>query len=173
MRNLLVIAAILSALPLAAAAQPPKPIPLLTGAQADYIEYCSGCHGIQATSAPADIPVLRDRVGYFMCTQEGREYLIRLPNVAFAPITDSQQLANLMNFIVFGLGGKSTPRTAKPFQPSEIARLRKQPMSAQSLIDTRDRVVGHLIADKACGAPDSLRFAFPQEAGGAPISRPY
>ena len=57
-------------------------LPELTTPQSDYVEHCSGCHGMQGDSAPAEIPVLRDRIGYFLCTQEGREYLIRLPNVA-------------------------------------------------------------------------------------------
>jgi hypothetical protein len=58
--------------------------------------------------------VLRDRIGYFMCTREGREYLIRLPNVAYAPIPDNQQLADMMNFVVFGLGGPAHPRAPSP-----------------------------------------------------------
>lgn len=53
-----------------------KGVPDLTTAQSDYVEHCSGCHGMQGNSAPADIPVLRDRVGYFMCTQAGA----RLPD---------------------------------------------------------------------------------------------
>ena len=39
-------------------------LPELTGPQSDYVEHCSGCHGMQGNSAPAEIPVLRDRVGY-------------------------------------------------------------------------------------------------------------
>ena len=86
-------------------------LPELTVAQSDYVEHCSGCHGMQGNSAPAEIPVLRDRVGYFMCTQQGREYLIRLPNVAYSAISDNQELADMMNFVVFGLGGNSAPRS--------------------------------------------------------------
>ena len=68
--------------------------------------------------------MLRDRVGYFMCTPEGRDYLIRLPNVAYSAITDNQELADMMNFVVFGLGGASAPKGAKPFTAAEVARLR-------------------------------------------------
>src|ERR1700749_4267327 len=69
-------------------------------AQSDYTENCGGCHGFDGDSEPADIPVLKDRVGYFMCTREGRDYLIRLPNVAHSRITDPQELADLVNFVV-------------------------------------------------------------------------
>ncbi len=99
-------------------------MPELTTPESDYVEYCSGCHGMQGNSAPAEIPVLRDRVGYFMCTREGRDYLIRLPNVAYSAIADNQELADMMNFVVFGLGGASAPKGAKPFTAVEVKRLR-------------------------------------------------
>ena len=71
---------VLAAMLFAAAATQGAPVlPMLTTPESDYVEYCSGCHGMQGNSAPAEIPVLRDRVGYFMCTKEGRDYLIRLP----------------------------------------------------------------------------------------------
>ena len=60
----------------------------LTPAQSDYLEQCGGCHGIQGNTAPAPVPVLRARVGYFMCTEAGRRYLIRLPNVSYARVDD-------------------------------------------------------------------------------------
>ena len=72
---------------------PSTPAPAMSGVltlpQSDYIEQCGGCHGIQGTSAPADIPVLRERVGYYMCLPEGRAYLLRLPNVAHSRIADN------------------------------------------------------------------------------------
>ena len=101
-------------------------LPELTGPQSDYVEHCSGCHGMQGDSAPAEIPVLRGRVGYFMCTKEGREYLIRLPNVAYSAITDNQELADMMNFVVFGLGGNSAPKAAKPYSAEDIKAARAQ-----------------------------------------------
>ena len=117
------------------------PLPALTAPQSDYVEHCSGCHGMQGNSAPAEIPVLRDRVGYFMCTKEGREYLIRLPNVAYSAISDNQQLADMMNFVVFGLGGSSAPRDARPVTAAEVARLRTRALATQSLIAVRAEVV--------------------------------
>jgi hypothetical protein len=103
--------------------------------------------------------VLRDRVGYFMCTQEGRDYLIRLPNVAYSAITDNQELAEMMNFVVFGLGGRSAPKTAKPFTAAEVARLRRDALATQSLIAVRARIVGALAGSK-CAVPDSMQFFY-------------
>lgn len=135
-----------------------KGLPELTTPQSDYVEHCSGCHGMQGNSAPAEIPVLRDRVGYFMCTREGRDYLIRLPNVAYSAISDNQELADMMNFVVFGLGGNSAPKGTKPFTASEVARLRTRALATQSLIAIRAEVVAKL--GTGCAVPDSINFFY-------------
>ena len=145
-----------------ASVQAQPALPLLTTPQSDYVEHCSGCHGMQGNSAPAPIPVLRDRVGYFMCTREGRDYLIRLPNVAYSAIDDNQELADMMNFVVFGLGGSSAPRAAKPFTAAEVARLRRDALATQSLILARTKVVAGLAASD-CAVPDSMRFFYDGE----------
>ena len=133
-------------------------LPELTTPQSDYVEHCSGCHGMQGDSAPAEIPVLRDRVGYFMCTREGREYLIRLPNVAYSAITDDQELADMMNFIVFGLGGNSAPKGTKPYTAAEVGRLRTRALATQSLIAERTEVVGQMVA--SCRVPKSMNYFY-------------
>ena len=139
----------------------------MTLPQSDYIEQCGGCHGIQGTSAPAAIPVLRERVGYFMCLPEGRSYLIRLPNVAHSRITDNAQLADLMNFVVFGLGKGSTPAKARPFAGDEVRRERQNAMNSVSLVKVRAGIVDKLI--HKCGAPASLRYFYPgQKIANAP-----
>jgi hypothetical protein len=142
----------------AMASQAQPDLPLLTTPESDYVEYCSGCHGMQGNSAPAEIPVLRDRVGYFMCTKEGRDYLIRLPNVAYSAITDNQELADMMNFVVFGLGGSSAPKGTRPFTAAEVGRLRAQALGTQSLIAARAAVVGKLIS--SCAVPESMKFFY-------------
>ena len=136
-------------------------LPELTGPQSDYVEHCSGCHGMQGNSAPAEIPVLRDRVGYFMCTKEGREYLIRLPNVAYSAITDNQELADMMNFVVFGLGGNSAPKDARPFAAAEVAKLRTRALATQSLIAARAEVVNGMVGH--CAVPQSMKFFYNEQ----------
>ena len=157
-----VVAALLFA---AISAQAAPVLPLLTAPESDYVEYCSGCHGMQGNSAPAEIPVLRDRVGYFMCTKEGRDYLIRLPNVAYSAITDNRELADMMNFVVFGLGGNSAPKGTKPFTAAEVGRLRAEALGTQSLIAARAHVVDKLISD--CAVPQSMKFFYDGQSQGA------
>jgi hypothetical protein len=152
----------------AAAAQPatppltfaPPPYPReMDLAQSNYVEHCGGCHGIQGDAAPAKLPSLRGRVGWFMCTPEARTYLMRLPNVARSRITDNQDLADLLNFMVFSLGGPSTPKDAKPFTAAEVARERQSPYTSVSLVKVRATMVDTLI--KRCGAPASLKLMYP------------
>jgi hypothetical protein len=143
-------------------AQAAPALPELTSPQSDYVEHCSGCHGMQGNSAPAEIPVLRDRVGYFMCTREGRDYLIRLPNVAYSAITDNQELADMMNFVVFGLGGNSAPEAAKPFTAAEVAKLRTRALATQSLIAVRAEVVNGMVG--RCAVPQSMQLFYDEQS---------
>jgi hypothetical protein len=131
-------------------------------ARSDYIENCGGCHGITGNSAPALLPVLRDRVGYFLCTPEARAYLIRLPNIAHSRITDNAELADLLNFVVFDLGGTSAPAQAPPFTAEEVTRERPHVLTDISLKAERARMVEQVI--RACGAPKSLKLLFPPMA---------
>lgn len=138
----------------------PPPYPReMNLAQSNYVEHCGGCHGIQGDAAPADLPSLRGRVGWFMCTAEGRAYLLHLPNVARSRITDNDDLADLLNFMVFGLGGASTPKDARPFTGAEVARERAFPLTSLSLVKTRATLVSKLV--RKCGAPTSLRLMYP------------
>jgi hypothetical protein len=111
------------ALSFAVAAQEPLPPVHIV-----YLKYCGGCHGIQGISAPNTIPTLKNEAGRFLCTDEGRRYLVRLPNIARAPVSD-QLLAELLNFVVFGLGGPSAPAGAPRYDATEVAALRQQPIT--------------------------------------------
>lgn len=127
-------------------------------AQSDFVEQCAGCHGVRGSSIPAHLPELKDRVGYFMCTPESRAYLLRLPNVAHSRLTDNAQLADLMNYVVFVLGGKSAPPGTKPFTAEEVAHERQFPLTSGSLIGERTRLAKDAI--RKCGAPQSLRLQY-------------
>ena len=128
-------------------------------AQSDFVEQCAGCHGVRGSSIPAHLPELKDRVGWFMCTPESRAYLLRLPNVAHSRLTDNHQLADLMNYVIFVLGGKSAPAGTKPFTAEEVARERQLPLTSGSLEAERLRLAN--VAIRKCHAPASLRLQFP------------
>ncbi|HLY54625.1 MAG TPA: c-type cytochrome [Stellaceae bacterium] len=128
--------------------------PALGHAQTVYAMRCAGCHGLEGVSPPAVVPALRGQVGGFLCLQEGRDYLVRVPGVALSLVGDDD-LAAVMNFVAFTLGGASTPSGTAPFDAAEIARLRREPLNEVSLRAYRATLVERAIVD--CGAPAGLR----------------
>jgi mono/diheme cytochrome c family protein len=120
----------------------------------NYLLGCGGCHGIDGVSNARLVPQLRGQVGYFLNTKQGREYLVRLPNVAFYTASN-EELAEMLNYMVFTFGGAGVPASAKPYTAVEVARLRKAPLNEVSLVDYRNALVEDLIAHH--GAPGSLR----------------
>lgn len=118
--------------------------PVLSQVRAHYLVGCGGCHGITGVSASDVVPDLKGQAGYFLCSPKGREYMIHLPNVAFSPLS-SADLADLMNYVAFGLGGDSVPAGAHPYTAAEVARLRQAPFRNYSLQSYRLDVVRDVI----------------------------
>ena len=120
-----------------------------------YLMGCVGCHGEAGVTISQKVPDLKDQIGFFLRLPEGRAYLVRLPNVAFAPISD-KELADMMNYMVFTLGASSTPKDAKPYSAAEVGKLRKQPLTEIPLFQYRTEIVERLISDYQ--APEAMRL---------------
>jgi len=130
-----------------------EPIESLSGPRGDYLLNCGGCHGFHGVSNPRLVPNLKDLVGYYLRTPEGRAYLPRLPNVAFSPLND-EKLAAVLNYAVFELGGSSAAG-AKPYGAEEVGRWRRQPLTEVVLSNYRLQLVETLISQHQ--APAGLR----------------
>jgi mono/diheme cytochrome c family protein len=131
-----------------------EPIEQFSGARGDYLLNCGGCHGFGGISNARLVPSLKDLVGYYLRTPEGRAYLPRLPNVAFSTLSD-QKLAAVLNYVVFEIGGNSAPAGAKPYGAGEVGRWRKQPLTEVVLSQYRLQLVETLINEHQ--APAELR----------------
>lgn len=118
----------------------------LNRTQSNYLSHCGGCHGIEGISGPTFVPPLRDVVGSFGCTDEGREYLVRVPGVSMSLIRDDQELADVMNFVLFTLGGHSTKTGFKPYTAAEIHEWRQHPMSMPDFMKHRAEVLQRSLA---------------------------
>jgi hypothetical protein len=116
----------------------------LPAPQSDYLLGCGGCHGYHGVSNSVLVPTLKGLVGYFLDTPEGRAYLGRLPNIAFADM-DNEKLAAVLNYTVFEIGGSSAPAGAKPYSASEVGQLRRQPLTEVALFSYRRQIVDSLI----------------------------
>jgi hypothetical protein len=87
-----------------------------------YQLHCSGCHGAHGKGIEGVTPSLHELVS-LLAEPGGREYLVRVPGVAQAPL-ENGQLAQLMNWI---LREFSTDTHFVPYEAIEIQRWRKRP----------------------------------------------
>jgi hypothetical protein len=120
------------------------------GARQLYLLRCGGCHGIQGVSVPKSIPTLRGRAGVFLCSPAARDFMLRLPNIQMSLIRDDADLAAVMNFVAFDLGGASTPPGAPPFTALEVAKTRGRPLDVKTLSSRHDALIAQA---GACAAP--------------------
>ena len=127
----------------------PLPVP-----QSAYLLGCGGCHGYGGVSNSLLVPKIKDLVGFFLYTVEGRAYLPRLPNIAFADM-DDRTLAAVLNYTIFELGGASAPAGASPYTEREVSQLRKVPLNEVALFSYRLKIVDTLIEQH--DAPLALR----------------
>jgi hypothetical protein len=124
--------------------------------RSNYLLSCGGCHGLNGVSNSRLVPDLKDQVGYFLNLPEGRSYVVRLPNVAFSLTTD-EALTDLMNYVVFTLGGAGVPKGTKPYTLHEVSQLRRNPLTEVSLAQMRQRMVRTLI-DQYNATTDLRRY---------------
>jgi hypothetical protein len=125
-------------------------------ARGSYLLSCGGCHGLDGVSNSKLVPDLKDQVGFFLNLPEGRDYVVRLPNVAFS-ITTDEALTGLLNYVVFTLGGVSVPKDTKPYTTREVSKLRRSPLTEVSLAQMRQQMVRILI-DRYNATPDLRRY---------------
>ena len=105
--------------------------PLLAGggysAKTNYILHCQGCHGADGIGGlPEKIPPLRDSMGHFLKVPGGRRFLIQVPGVAHAPVSDAE-IAALLNFTLEQYSADQLPSPFLPYTEEEVARARREP----------------------------------------------
>jgi mono/diheme cytochrome c family protein len=88
-----------------------------------YQIHCSGCHRPDGSGDVRVVPSLRE-IGPLLDVPGGREYLVRVPGVAQAPL-DSAELAPLLNYVLREIAGAAS---FAPFTPSEVESLRRLPL---------------------------------------------
>lgn len=95
-------------------------------AKFNYQMLCQGCHTPDG-SGGNDTPKVKGYIGNFLSTQQGREYLVRVPGSANSTLDDSQ-LAEVLNWIIIEMGGDSVPKNMRHYTASEVSALRKNPL---------------------------------------------
>ena len=92
-------------------------------ARVNYMLHCQGCHLADAAGFPDRVPRMKDFVGYFMHSRDGREFLIRVPGVATSSLPDDE-LTELMNWLLETYSAGELPDDYEPFSIDEVASLR-------------------------------------------------
>ena len=93
----------------------------------NYQMFCQGCHTPDGTGA-RQVPRMKDHIGVFTTTAEGREYLVRVPGSATSALSDAD-LADVLNWIVVEFSGASFNEAFEPYTAEEVGGLRQHPLN--------------------------------------------
>jgi hypothetical protein len=115
-------------------------------AHVNYMLHCQGCHLPNAEGMEGKVPPMKDFVGYFLHSAEGRQFLIRVPGVAQSALGDDE-LAELMNWLVMTHSAGQLPDSFEPFSAVEVATLRMKPVADPER--TRQRLLDDIASDNA------------------------
>jgi hypothetical protein len=86
-------------------------------------------------------------IGYYLGSEAGRNFIIRVPGVATAHLPDNE-IAELMNWLIETYSAQQRPENFVPYTAAEVGRLRKTP-EAQPLTARRE-----ILAKIAAGNPE-------------------
>jgi hypothetical protein len=90
----------------------------------DYRLRCSGCHGLDGMGARIGrIPPFPGILGHIAAEPEGRRYLVLVPGVANAALSDAAT-AGVLNFAIDAWGGEAAVK-ARPYTADEVAEIRR------------------------------------------------
>jgi mono/diheme cytochrome c family protein len=103
----------------------------------DYQMNCQGCHTPDGAGA-GSVPAMKGHVGVFLQSQEGREFLVRVPGSATSALSD-ERLAAVLNWIMYEFAGDSLQTPFTPYSAAEVGSLRKSPLN--EVDDYREQVL--------------------------------
>lgn len=134
-------------------------LPKVAPVEEDYARNCQGCHGHEGHSV-TEVPRLQGRAGWFTHTREGRAYLVQVPNVQQAALSD-ERLATMLNWLLGQFSSEQLKPGFEPYSAAEVHALRAQPI--ESVIARRREVIDGLV--RAGVIPDATALAFSLEPG--------
>jgi mono/diheme cytochrome c family protein len=94
----------------------------------DYIVHCQGCHLADGSATPGRIPALDGSMGRFLRVPGGREFLVRVPGTAQAPLSDGE-IAELLNWMLVEFSREELPDRFERYTAEEVRQYRSEPLS--------------------------------------------
>jgi len=95
---------------------------------ADYLYrlHCGGCHGLDGRGSKAGgIPPFQRIAGHFLRVPEGRDYLVLVPGVANAGLSD-EDTARVLNHVLRTWSTAELPAGARDFTREEVGTIRRR-----------------------------------------------
>ena len=117
----------------------PENAPVLSGAELNWTMSCRGCHGSHAEGTEGGAPNMAGQVSRFLKVEGGRQYLVRVPGVAFANLSDSE-VAELLNWMLENFDKENIPDSFSPYDEKEVSRLRGNPLIT-SVAEVRRKLI--------------------------------
>lgn len=102
--------------------------PVYASARTDYLLHCAGCHLPTGAGVPPEVPTLVGSLGRIAASDEGRDYIARVPGASQAPISDAQ-LAAVLNWVLMEFNSDTLPGSFKPLTEKEVGKSRAQVLS--------------------------------------------
>jgi len=100
-------------------------------ARTNYALNCQGCHMASGVGTPGRVPKMAGFVSTFLEAEGGREYLVRVPGITNAAISD-EELAELANWMLYTFDPGHIPDDFSPFTTEEIARNRPHSLTIEA-----------------------------------------
>ncbi len=92
----------------------------------NYKLHCQGCHMPDMQGAIGAVPRMKNFLGYFLHSPEGRGYIAQVPGVTMSSLKNDD-LAELLNWMLLANSKEQLPASFKPYTTAEVAELRKTP----------------------------------------------
>jgi hypothetical protein len=97
-------------------------------ARTDYLLHCAGCHMPEGNGLPPEVPTLVGSLGRIAASDEGRDYIARVPGASQAPISDAQ-LAAVLNWVLLEFNSETLPESFRPLTVREVGKSRNKVLS--------------------------------------------
>lgn len=109
----------------------------------NYMLRCAGCHLVDGAGSPSvGIPDLRGNVGLFLHSEDGRQFLIKVPGVAHAHLTD-KQIVDVVHWMLKNFSADDIPPEFTEYTVQEVHEYRShQPGDVMGM---RKKVVSELV----------------------------
>lgn len=136
-------------------------------ARTNYILHCQGCHGADGVGGiPDEVPPLGNSVGYFLQVPGGRSYLIQVPGIAQAPVSD-EELADVLNYILEHYSAAQLPASFRPYTSGEVAEVRR---SGKDIVALRNALVAEIrerLGVRMWTLDEPIRVKPPEDSDGS------